>query len=152
MKPISPLFVLLFVACSAGRTDDTSQETGPLPPGDFHCEVGEGGGFTGLWNGFDVDSTGNVSRLSGRRPNELRTPQGSLPEGAFKALWRHIVESSILTNPYTPTTGNMTRSLIVTANRRTVRITWVEGEERTRALDQVYTRLMRLFETQFPKK
>jgi hypothetical protein len=152
MKLTKLIPAILLLACSASRLDDISQESGPLPPKDFHCEVGEGGGFTGLWNGYDVDSTGNVLSLSGRRPNELRTHRGSLSEGPFKALWRHIVESGVLTNPYTSSTGNMTRSLVVSANGRTVRLTWVEGEERYRSLDQLYGRLMQLFGSQFPRQ
>ena len=133
-------FLSLLVACSSAKEGNSSQQS-PLP-GDFFIEVGEGGGFTGLWQGYSVDSTGAVQELSGRTLGAARAPVGTLSADSLRSLWRHITESGILSEAPSLAAGNMTRTLTITAHGATTRYSWPKSlspERSTARLDDLYT-------------
>jgi hypothetical protein len=114
---------LLFAACQSSETSKPDVYSQTSAPRDFHLMIGEGGGFTGQWNGFVVDSTGTVSSWRGTTPeqNVKRTTKLARPQ--FEKLWQMILNARYF-DIDTSGTGNMTVAMQVTANGTVHRTSW----------------------------
>lgn len=121
VRTILLVAVLLGTAsCTSSR--DAAQEY--LPP-DFHVEIAEGGGFTGLWQGYAVERDGTVTEWSGTPGNATTRTRRTLAANAVLDLWNAYSADSSLHNQTSDQTGDLTRTLVVTAEKKTVRFSWV---------------------------
>lgn len=97
-------------------------------PSDFQLTTGEGGGFTGRWNGYIVDSTGTVFSWRGITPgqNTVRITKLARPE--FDKLWQTIVNARFF-DIDTMGTGNITLTMQVMAAGKVHRASWAKPAE-----------------------
>jgi hypothetical protein len=119
----------LLAFCS--RSDDPAQkdlvqsQTSQAPlPSDLTITFGEGGGITGLWEGFTVRPDGAVLRWRGRAPDTDPEPAGHLPEGMRRALWAEIRRLDFF-NDQSSEVGDLTRFVQVTADNKSHRVQWI---------------------------
>lgn len=130
------LILLTLVSCSSGQK--MSSDSVAVPP-DFQVTLGEGGGFTGQWDGYAVSPSGSVDHLTGRSLGETKASAGQLSADQVRTLWSLIESSSVADLPEISNAGNMTRSLSITANGKSVKNTWPVPYPAASTLDSVYT-------------
>ena len=110
-------------------------------PEDFSIVFGQGGGFTGLWNGFTIRANGSVLAWSGPIQNENSEVIGTLHSEQIQALWGQIKEADYF-NQESRESGNMTTFMEITADSIVHRTSWIphlEGiEEPTSPLEILY--------------
>jgi hypothetical protein len=116
---------LLFVSCQSSETTKPDFYTQTSAPSDFQLMIGEGGGFTGQWNGYVVDSTGTVSTWRGSSPDQNVKRTVKLARQQFDRLWRTIANARFF-DIDTIGTGNMTVAMQVTANGTVHRASWAK--------------------------
>jgi hypothetical protein len=92
-------------------------------PTDFQLVIGEGGGFTGLWSGYAVDSIGTVSSWRGTSPDQNLKRTLKLARPQFDKLWQMIANAHFFDIDSTGT-GNMTITMQVTAGGKVHRTSW----------------------------
>jgi hypothetical protein len=94
-------------------------------PTDFQLVIGEGGGFTGQWSGYVVDSAGVIFSWRGTSPeqNVKRTTKLTRPQ--FDKLWQMIANAHFF-DIDTTGTGNMTVAMQVTAGGTVHRTSWAK--------------------------
>jgi hypothetical protein len=85
--------------------------------------IGEGGGFTGQWNGYVVDSTGTVSSWRGTSPEQNVKRTAKLGRQQFDKLW-HVITNGRFFEIDSAGTGNMTVAMQVAANGTVHRTSW----------------------------
>ena len=121
------LLTLTFLACHS--FDSTKSETSSLvsPPHDFKLIIGEGGGFTGQWAGYTIDSTGAVLSWRGRIAEDDSKPSGRLGRNQIAELWGKI-DNAHFFEIDTSGSGNLTQLMIVTANGKTHRASWAKQD------------------------
>lgn len=107
------------------RSKSSSQLSAPV---DFRLVIGEGGGFTGQWNGYIVDSTGTVSSWRGISPEQDVKWTAKLGRQQFEELWQMIFNARFF-DIDTTGTGNMTVAMQVTANGTVHRTSWAKPSE-----------------------
>jgi hypothetical protein len=119
----------LFAFCS--QSDDSSQkdlvlsQTGQAPlPSDLTITFGEGGGVTGMWEGFTIHPDGAVLRWHGREPGADPQQAGRLPETTRRALWTEIGRMDFFNNQSSEA-GDLTRFVQVIADKKSHRVQWV---------------------------
>ena len=136
------LFVTLLVvgmgigagACKSGESavadDDhgSSREGTATAPEDFTMIFGEGGGFTGRWEGYAIQSDGAVLAWSGPTAGEESTPVGSLTAAQMDDLWAQVQDAEFF-DQNVRETGNITAFIEVTAGQRKHRVSWIPGAE-----------------------
>src|SRR5262247_1248393 len=59
---------LLFAACS--KENKSAAQGAEALPSDFRFAFGQGGGFTGMWQGYTIDSSGAIYAWQGKMPGE----------------------------------------------------------------------------------
>jgi len=116
----STLILCLFVlACgSSGSKGD-----GAIPE-DLRVVFGEGGGFSGRWNGHSVGTDRKVVRWEGLAVEENMSEVGELTQDECALLWQKVEDSKFFESE-SREKGNMTRLIRVTANGETHEVTWV---------------------------
>lgn len=97
-------------------------------PSDFQLTIGEGGGFTGQWNGFIVDSTGTVFSWRGITPGQHTERITKLAPPEFEHLWQTITNARFF-DIDTTGTGNITLTMQVTAAGKVHRASWAKPAE-----------------------
>jgi hypothetical protein len=113
----------LFAGCQSSETSKPDLYSETSPPSDFQLVIGEGGGFTGQWNGFVVDSLGTVFSWRGTMPEQNLKRTTKLARPQFQKLWQMIVNARYF-DMDTTGTGNMTVAMQVTANGSVHRTSW----------------------------
>lgn len=124
-------------ACKSERAvqtnvDPTSEETmdseeGGVPD-DFRMVFGQGGGFSGFWNGYAIEADGQVTSWTGRTQEADTLASGRLEPADLADLWRRVQEVGVL-DRIARDTGNMTAFIELTAEGRSRRVSWVPGAE-----------------------
>ncbi len=143
--------VLVLVAVFLTTCSSSRQDSRPLTvPPDLDVMVSEGGGFAGQWTGYHVDSTGNITRLSGRPPGLTRSSAGRLSTGEMADLWSLIDSSRILDTQSSSQSGNMTRTISVRARRRAVERSWPLSVPATSPVDALYNDVLRILRNADP--
>jgi hypothetical protein len=112
-------------SCSSSEAVKPDIYTQTAFPGDFQLTMGEGGGFTGQWNGYVVDSLGTVSTWRGISPDQNIKKTGKLARQQFDKLWQIILNARFF-DIDTTGTGNMTVAIQVTAAGTTHRTSWAK--------------------------
>ena len=126
---------------SAERSDARAENR---PPADFAAMVGQGGGVTGLWQGYTMEAGGDVQAWEGRMAGENPKPAGRLGRDDRSRLWRLVQEKSFLSmEPGVP--GNMTYFLEVTADAKTHRVQWSDATGAGNGADTVLVELRSAF-------
>lgn len=121
-------------ACKSGESgvpDERHGSTLEAPvaaPEDFTMVFGEGGGFTGRWDGYSIESDGDVLAWSGPTAGEERTPVGSLTAAQMDDLWARVQDAQFF-DQNVRETGNITAIIEVTAGGRKHRVSWIPGAE-----------------------
>ncbi len=126
-------------SCHSKDSTRTDESSVPLPH-DFRIVIGEGGGFTGLWNGHTVDSTGTVFTWRGAMAEENAKKTGTLSQRRLNELWQSINRERFF-EVDTSGTGNMTVLFVITANGRVHRNSWAKAASslpRATQLEQLY--------------
>jgi hypothetical protein len=112
---------------SCGSSEATKPDVYSLTsvPNDFQLVIGEGGGFTGQWSGYVVDSAGAIFSWRGTSPeqNVKRTTKLTRPQ--FDKLWQMIANAHFF-DIDTTGTGNMTVAMQVTAGGTVHRTSWAK--------------------------
>lgn len=116
-------FLLASLSACAKENKSSAAGAGAVPK-DFHLVFGEGGGFTGLWQGHTVTAAGVIYSWKGRRPGENQRPAGRLSGKQVQALWQEIQRAGFFAQEWNER-GNMTAVLRVTANGATREWAWV---------------------------
>ncbi|MCK4306419.1 MAG: hypothetical protein KAY24_19410 [Candidatus Eisenbacteria sp.] len=119
----------ILASCSRSEQRNSSQtgksrsSAGALPT-DLTIVFGEGGGFTGLWEGYTIQPDGNV--LHWRGPVAEQDPQqvGRLSETDRRDLWAKIRQQDFFAQE-SREPGELTRFFRVTADGKTHQIQWV---------------------------
>jgi hypothetical protein len=114
---------LLLASCQSSETTKPDLYSQSSAPSDFQLVIGEGGGFTGQWSGFVVDSTGTVSSWRGTAPEQNVKRTAKLARQQFEKLWQMFVNARYF-DIDTTGTGNMTVAMQVTANGTVHRTSW----------------------------
>jgi hypothetical protein len=117
--------VLLVASCQSSETAKPELTPSTTIPSDFQLVIGEGGGFTGQWRGYIVDSAGMVSTWTGTSPEQNVKRSAELARRQFDKLWQLIANSRFFETDSTGT-GNMTVALQVTANGKVHRTSWAK--------------------------
>ena len=116
---------LLVISCQSAETTKPDLTPSSTIPSDFQLVIGEGGGFTGLWNGYVVDSTGAVSTWRGISPEQNAKRTAKLARQQFAKLWQTIVNARFF-DIDSSGTGNVTVAMQVTANGTVHRTSWAK--------------------------
>lgn len=116
---------LLSLSCRPSETTKPDSNSKAAVPRDFQLVLEEGGGFTGLWSGYIVDSSGNVSSWRGNYPERKTTATSTLSRQQLEKLWQTISDARFF-DIDTTGTGNMTIALQVTANGTVHRTSWAQ--------------------------
>ena len=107
---------------SSSAIAPSNSEAMPVPE-DFRLVCGQGGGFTGLWDGFTVQADGQVFSWSGRMAEENLTPAGKLDSEKVNALSSRLEQLgffSMRLEEY----GNMTAIIDLTSGGQQHRVSW----------------------------
>ncbi len=122
MTRFAPLMVgLLSIAACTSSRDTALQE---IPSG-FRVAIAEGGGFTGLWQGYTVHADGSVDEWSGSTGQTSTRQQTPLSPQTLRELWTTFYADSTLQHQSIAEAGDLTRTLEVTAGQDTFRYSWV---------------------------
>lgn len=105
----------------------SSQNTAVQIPSDLVIRYTEGGGFTGEWTGAIIQPDGSVYSWTPRAEDSLGARIGKLTPDALGTLWKSIEDRELLDAPAVHETGNMTRSISVSANQKLVQASWAYG-------------------------
>ena len=117
--------VLTILSCQSSDMTKSDIHSLTSAPSDFQLVIGEGGGFTGQWNGYVVDSTGTVSSWHGTSPEQNVERSTKLARPLFIRLWQTITNARFFEIDTTGT-GNMTVAMQVTANGTVHRTSWAK--------------------------
>jgi hypothetical protein len=119
---VSTFLFLLLGACS--KENKSSARSADKVPADFNLIFGDGGGFTGLWQGYTVDANGAIYSWQGKIAGENAKPAGKFSAKQMKSLWREIQKADLFTQELDEH-GNMTSIMRVTANGATKELAWI---------------------------
>jgi hypothetical protein len=117
--------ILTILACHSSDSSRSVSRSDLSVPNDFRLVIGEGGGFTGQWNGYIVDSAGTVSSWHGISPGQDVRRTAKLAPQQFVRLWQTITNARFF-DIDTTETGNMTVTMQVTANGTVHRASWAK--------------------------
>ena len=124
--------LLTGIRCGNQR-EAASQETAFTEPDqmvatDFVLSLGTGGGFTGRWDGYRIQSDGSVWSWTGVGIPTDSSRIGTLPADSIAALSRMIDESGFYADS-THQPGNVTAFLEISSGNRSNRVTWIPTVE-----------------------
>ena len=136
--------ILLVNGCKPSR-DASQQAELPQAPGDLKIVCGQGGGFTGAWNGFTVLGDGTVKSWKGAYAEDQPVADGSIPADSLAMLWHHLQQMDFFSLEKEEH-ANMTALIQVEANEHSHQVLWppkVGGIEPLETpLDSFYVRCM----------
>ena len=141
------LIVAMLGPGCAGRQKAMEPEAAAPAPEDFTIRFGQGGGFSGLWQGYTIRPDGTVWQWSGAVAGRDEEPAGQLSVAQMDALWQRV-EASDFFDQDTRVVGNMTAFIEVQAGGRTHRGSWIPrvlGDPET-PLEQLYAYSRKLAE------
>ncbi len=119
-------------------------------PEDFRIVFGNGGGFAGLWEGFTVESNGQVLRWLGRYAEDKAQPAGSLGTAQVAELWMCLENHQFFVTE-SDVRGNMTGIIEATAHADTHRVFWKPIPSSAKVplapLDSLYGQLRRIVQS-----
>ena len=115
------MIALLAFACS--KTKKPAGSNSQDIPADLQIQFGEGGGFTGMWQGYTIQADGTVSTWQGRTVGDKPEVIGKLSSEQLQALWREVQSADFFAQSLSET-GNMTAILQVTANKKQHVVKW----------------------------
>ena len=115
------LMIIVFIpCCSSSRKAIISNESDALL--DYNIEISQGGGFTGNYQGYTIDSTGVVKSFEGViSANSQRDEKGKLSQVQISEINKLI--PSILGIRYKEN-GNMTTSIVLKKRSDEIRFSW----------------------------
>jgi hypothetical protein len=79
-------------------------------PKDFFISVGSGGGATGMWSGYLLDSNGTVFKWQGRQQDENPMEYQKLPKDGIKSIWTNIKQMNLIETLFKEP-SNMSKSI-----------------------------------------
>ena len=146
--------LLVFPSICCSPSSDSSRSDDSALPLNFKIEIAEGGGFTGMWNGFAILAGDSVLEWSGRPPEVHPMYAGQLSHDTTAALWRTIRDGHFMDIPPKANPGNYTRTLSITVGGPPHEFGWSPGTEadsvssailnfRTRCLQAIHQALGR---------
>jgi hypothetical protein len=118
--------VLAILACHSYDSSRSDSRSDISVPTDLHLVIGEGGGFTGEWNGYTVDSSGSVFSWRGTKAEEHSQRASKLTATQFRELWNSIADGYFFEIDSSGT-GNMTQFMTVSANGKVHRVSWAKS-------------------------
>ncbi|MBF8294008.1 MAG: hypothetical protein HW389_553 [Bacteroidetes bacterium] len=131
---------LFSFSCYSHDTTKSVSNSQVSAPIDFRLVIGEGGGFTGQWNGYTVDSLGTVFAWSGMMAEENPRRLTKLTHRLFNELWQNIEDARFF-DVDASGTGNITQLMIVSANGKLHSASWAKGtvaESSTSPVQRLY--------------
>ncbi|MDI6804792.1 MAG: hypothetical protein QME58_13295 [Bacteroidota bacterium] len=94
----------------------------------FNVTLTSGGGFTGMYNGYYIDTLGEISRWEGRTYNLASLkPGGKLTPDKLKEMNTKITELELLNVQYNKS-GNISSSISISTNISKHTVSWVGVE------------------------
>lgn len=121
MRTLFITVALVAFACAS------SQYTSVQVPADLVIRYTEGGGFTGEWTGAIIQPDGSVYAWTPRAEDSLGARIGKLTPESLASLWKSIEDRRLLDAAPIHETGNMTRSISITAREKRVQASWSYG-------------------------
>ncbi len=119
-------FILLPVlACSTDSNRQAPQVKTDIPV-DLQIEFGEGGGFTGLWQGHTIAADGSITRWTGAAGEKKEDTLGTLSPETLAEIWQNI-QNSLSPRTSSGQPGNMTRYIRVRADSAEFTVQWPAG-------------------------
>jgi len=112
----------LLAVCAKGNK--STAPSGGKPPADFALTFGEGGGFTGRWQGYTIQAEGSIYAWQGKMAGDHAILSGKLTEEQMRLLWRELEKEKFFEQELDQR-GNMTAILRVTASGKTKELAWV---------------------------
>ena len=128
VKILAVAITTSLLSCQTFETSKSESRFDTSIPSDFQLTIGEGGGFTGRWNGFIVDSTGTVFSWRGITPGQNTERITKLARPEFDQLWQTIINARFF-DIDTTGTGNITLTMQVTAAGKVHRASWAKPAE-----------------------
>lgn len=111
------VYLLLLLLWGCSHTQDISSC--------FNVTLTSGGGFTGMYNGYYIDTSGTISRWEGRTFNLASlNPVGNLTSDKLKQMNTKITELEILKVQYKKS-GNISSSISISTNNFQHTVSWV---------------------------
>jgi hypothetical protein len=112
-----PLCVLVFnsllsLSCSSSPQSGSDSESRHVP-GDFQITVGQGGGISGIWQGYAIRGGDSVYAWTGREPESNSTFLGLIPADSLLALWNVLGSTHLLDSASVRTYSNYSRMLSI---------------------------------------
>ncbi len=92
-------------------------------PEDLKISFGSGGGSSGEWSGWTIDSIGNVYSWKGGVQEENTKLIYSLNKRIMENLWKEIADSNLMDIKYGKP-GNFSKYIKIKANGKTNTILW----------------------------
>jgi hypothetical protein len=142
MKVLCVFSVLAILACHSNDSSRPDSSNDISAPNDLRLVIGEGGGFTGEWNGYTVDSTGSVFSWKGAKAEENSQRASNLKATQLHELWNTIANGHFFEIDASGT-GNMTQFMTVSANGKVHRVSWAKPSARASDL----TPVQRMYDT-----
>lgn len=134
---VNGVFLALLLATGCVSSDNSesadsadsgdSAEDHRVPP-DFRMMLGQGGGVTGRWSGFTIDSDGSIVEWSGAVAGSNPHPAGTLTLEQAAAIWHDVVGIEFFSQEIDER-GEMTAFLKVNADSLEHRVSWIPGAE-----------------------
>ena len=112
--------VVLVAACSSALP-------GNDVPRDFAVEIAEGGGFTGIWQGYRIESDGQIFVWDGRSKPDTFTFTGRLSMKDLRTLWNEVSSARLIGYKPFHTPGNLTRRVYLQSNGQSIDVSWSVG-------------------------
>ena len=119
------LLVILATGCTSSQPRNADADL----PDDFRVVIGEGGGFTGAWEGYAFEPDGTIFRWKDDPENRTHRA-GSLTRRQRDELWGRVEQSGYFSLDHQET-GNMTVFLRIAAGQRDHRVSWVPSQSST---------------------
>lgn len=127
----APIFLVIVsvITClgSSGCAGSQRAQMHDDVPPDFVIVLGQGGGFSGMWEGHSVRADGTVTAWRGLDREDERH-LGTLSAQQLENIWQRLNHDDLLDRSLAET-GNLTSFLEVTAGGSTRRLTWASGAD-----------------------
>lgn len=95
----------------------------PLPQG-LKIICGQGGGFTGTWQGFTMTGDGQVQAWEGQQAEANAQPAGEIPQDSLQVLWNQLDAMNFMNLELTDY-ANLTAIIEVQTEDGSNRVSWL---------------------------